>query len=160
MKKPTERSRALHYLFALACIAGATAGCTADGAMIDGPTAVPNDAAVASVDPTGNWSLSYAFDAGCGQPATTATTTFTVTRGADGYALAIAGAMTSGTLICTPADCKLSAIFAWSNGDVKFQQSANMTLDTRDVITGNGTESVVTASAVCSFAFTVHGSNK
>lgn len=149
-------ARSLHTVFALACIAP-IAACTTDSAhdpkmMADGAM---------SLDPTGNWSLTYSFDPGCGQPASQAASTFTVTLGADGYDIEIAGTQTVGTLTCTATSCKLSAVFSWMDGSgTKFQQNANVALDAQDHIKGNGTESVMSSSMSCNIAFTVQGSRE
>lgn len=110
------------------------------------------------LDPTGNWSLMYSFAAGCGQAASQAASTFTVTLGPQGYNVEIAGTQTAGTLTCTAASCKLSAVFAWMDtAGTQFQQSANIALDPQDNIKGNGTESVMSSTMSCNIAFTVEG---
>lgn len=76
----------------------------------------------------------------------------------DGYAVSDGGATTTGTLICTPDNCKLSAVIAWSDSSIQYQQSTNMTLDMHDGISGNGTVSVADGTTTCNLAFTVTGS--
>jgi len=110
------------------------------------------------IDPTGNWDLTYMFLAGCGQSAGTATDTFTVTLTPDGYAVSASGASTTGTLLCTPDSCKLSAVFAWSDASMQYQESANMVLDADDNITGNGTVYATDGTTACNLVFTVTGS--
>lgn len=115
-------------------------------------------AGATSLDPTGNWSLTYSFAAGCGQPASQASSTFTVTSGSDGYDVEIAGTTTAGTLVCTPISCKLSAVFSWMDtSSTKFQQSANITLDPQGMLRGNGTESITNSALSCNIAFIVEG---
>jgi hypothetical protein len=152
-------SRAAHSLFALACIAAPLAACATDAkpSPTDPTTAGPDGAI--GLDPTGNWTLTYSFAAGCGQAASQAASTFTVTQGPDGYDVEIAGTTTAGTLTCTAASCRLSAVFTWKDtpGTTSFQQSANITLDAQDNIKGNGTESVMSSTMSCNIGFTVDG---
>jgi len=151
----TDHSPLLQQARRQAWIAALAVGCTSP---TDPPPEPPPDAGVMAVDPTGNWDLTYMFSAGCGQPPRMATSTFTVTRAPSGYAVTVPGATTSGTLICTPTNCKLSAMFAWSDGTWQYLQSSNILLDAQGSITGNGSESVVATNAACSFTFTVKGS--
>lgn len=149
--------RIAHSLFALTCIAG-LAACSADPKSGTDPK-MPDGAT--GLDPTGNWSLTYSFDAGCGQAASQAESTFTVTLGTQGYDVEIAGTQTAGTLICTPTSCKLSAVFVWKDAaGTQFQQSANITLDAMDYIKGSGTESVMSSTMSCNIAFTVEGTRE
>lgn len=162
MKDIAQRSRLLLALLGAACATAPLASCTNDvgGGTVGGGTigqASPDAPTENDLDPTGNWNVTYMFGAGCGQPATTASSTFTVTRAATGYAVAAAGATVMGTLICTPESCKLSGSFAWAASGSQFEQDANITLDAQGNITGNGTEAVVTMSTTCAFTFTVQG---
>jgi hypothetical protein len=147
-------------MFGLACVAVLVASCTNEvgGGAVDNTAP---DATVKGLDPTGNWNISYSFDAGCGQAASTAMSVFTVTLSPMGYAVSAAGATTSGTLDCTPETCKLSGMFAWSADGSQFQQNVNITLDAHDAITGNGTEAVatttMTGTTTCSVTFTAKG---
>ena len=156
MKKAYQRTRCLQSMFGLACVAWLAASCTNDvgGGTMGNPAP---DAAMMDLDPTGNWNITYSFSAGCGQPESTASDTFTVTRAPTGYAVTAAGATTTGTLLCTAASCKLSGMFAWSAAGSQFQQNVNIALDPHDGITGSGTESVVTGTMTCSVPFTVQG---
>jgi hypothetical protein len=86
-----------------------------------------------------------------------ASSTITVTLAPNGYAVSAAGATTAGTLLCTAETCKLSGMFAWSDGTSQFQQNVNIALDAQDAITGTGTESVVNTTATCSVVFAVQG---
>jgi hypothetical protein len=152
MTKTTPR--ATHSLFALACIAASLAAC----ASSPGDPNMTGPGGATGLDPTGNWSLTYSFAPGCGQPASQAASTFTVTLGPQGYDVEIAGTQTAGTLTCTSASCKLSAVFAWMDtAGTSFQQSANIALDAQDKIKGNGTESVMSSTMSCNIAFTVEG---
>jgi len=153
----TDDSRFLQHMLGLACIAALSAGCVTEVGEPPVEEPVPDTAAI-DVDPTGNWNVTYMFGAGCSQPASTATTTFTVTRTPAGYAVSAPGVAMTGTMLCTPDSCKLSGTFAWSTSDGQFQQSANMVLDARDGITGSGTEAVVVGTATCGFTFAVTGS--
>lgn len=168
MMKTINHSRFLRHLFRFACIAALTASCTSE---VSGPPPTagsspdpkpepdyPPDAGAMNIDPTGNWDLTYMLLAGCGLPAGTATDTFTVTRTPDGYAVSAGGATTTGTLICMPDNCKLSAVLAWSDSNVQYQQSCNMTLDAHDGIAGNGTVAFADGTTICSIVFTVTGS--
>ena len=116
------------------------------------------DAAVATLDPTGNWNIVYQFGASCGNAATTTTGTFTVTYGASGYAIDVAGVTSMGVLACTTDECKLSGTWAWATSDTTFQQSMNLTLDAQGAVLGEGTEAVVTTDSNCTYPFTVAGS--
>jgi hypothetical protein len=158
MKKAYQRTRYLQSMFGFAC-AVLVASCTNDVGSGTMGTMDPSgpDAAVPDLDPTGNWNLSYDFAAGCGQPETMATGTFTVTRAPNGFAVTAAGATTTGTLLCKADSCKLSGMIAWSDTSSQFQQNVNITLDAHDAIAGNGTESVVTGTTACSVTFTVQG---
>jgi hypothetical protein len=153
MTKTTPRIA--HSLFVLACIAAPVAGCAADAhpdPMMTGP------GGATGLDPTGNWSLTYSFAPGCGQAASQAASTFTVTLGTQGYDVEIAGTQTAGTLTCTSTNCKLSAVFVWMDASgTQFQQSANIALDAQDKIKGNGTESIMSSTMSCNIAFTVEG---
>lgn len=135
------------------------AACATDAKPSPTDPAMAGSGGATSLDPTGNWSLTYSFAAGCGQDASQAASTFTVTQGSDGYDVEIAGTTTAGTLTCTAVNCRLSAVFTWKDtaGTTSFQQSANITLDPQDNIQGNGTESVMSSTMSCNLAFTVAG---
>ena len=155
--KTIDSPRFLQHMVGLACIAGLTVSCTTD--LGNTSTLEPSPEAPAmDLDPTGNWNLTYKFGAGCGQPGSTATTTFTVTRTPDGYAVSAPGVTMTGTMLCIPDSCKLSGMFGWSTSDAQFQQSANIVLDASDDITGSGTEAVVVGTTTCGFTFTITGS--
>jgi hypothetical protein len=154
-------------LFGSACIAALVVSCTSDVSEpppTDGsypepkpePNSPPDDEAM-DLDPTGNWDLTYMLLPGCGLPASTATDTFTVTRAPNGYAVSAGIAATTGTLLCAPENCKLSAVLVWSDSSYKYQQSFNMSLNTHNAITGNGTVSFADQMTTCSIAFTVTG---
>jgi hypothetical protein len=116
------------------------------------------DAAVATLDPTGNWSVTYTFAPACGRDATATTGTFTVTLGPKGYDVEVAGVASTGTLLCSADACKLSGTFAWMASGSGFQQSMNLTLDKQAKVSGSGTEAVVTSTSSCTYSFTVLGS--
>jgi len=110
------------------------------------------------LDPTGNWNVTYAFAASCGNPATTTTGTFTVTLDAQGYDIIVVGVSSTGSMLCTSEQCKLSGTFAWMTGDATYQQSMNLVLDAEMKVGGNGTETVITTESTCTYPFTVTGS--
>ncbi|HEY0478342.1 MAG TPA: hypothetical protein VGD37_12545 [Kofleriaceae bacterium] len=139
-------------LLGLVGLTALLAGCT-----VGEPGGASPDAAIAELDPTGNWSVMYSFSNGCGQMMTTSTSTFTITLAADGYAVTAPGATTTGTLLCTAVDCKLSGIFMWSAGGAQYQQNANLALDAHGKISGNGTEFIITPAGACSLTFTAGG---
>nr|HEX4318790.1 hypothetical protein [Kofleriaceae bacterium] len=116
------------------------------------------DAAIATLDPTGNWNVVYQFGAACGNDATTSPGTFTVTYGPQGYAIDVAGVTSMGVLACGATECKLSGTWAWAATDTQFQQSMNLTLDAQGAVLGEGTEAVITSSSNCTYPFTVSGS--
>ena len=130
---------------------GFFAGCT-DHAGTTAP-----DAAAQSLDPTGNWSVTYTFQPSCGNDASATTGTFTVTLGPMGYEVQVAGVASSGTLLCNANECRLSGTFAWMASGTGFQQSMNLTLDDKGKVTGTGTEVVATSTSSCTYPFTVIG---
>lgn len=156
MMKTTDRSKFLHHVLGLACMTALTTSCIGDVGEPPKPDP-PRDAAIMDVDPIGNWSLIYMLGAGCDQPASTETMTFTVTRTTDGYEVSAPGVTATGTMICTQKNCKLSAILAGSTADGEFQQNVNLVLDAGGTVTGGGTISVVTETTTCGITFTVTG---
>ena len=118
------------------------------------------DAAVYGLDPTGNWSVTYAFQPACDNAATTTNGTFTVTLTSMGYAVEVANVQSQGTLLCSTDECRLSGTFAWSQADTGFEQSMNLTLDAMSNVSGTGTEAVVTQGSTCTYPFTVTGSRQ
>lgn len=157
MMKMIDYPRVLRRMLGGACTAVLAMGCMTEVGDRLPADPVP-DAPAMDLDPTGNWNLNYMFDAGCGQPASKSTATFTVTRAASGYAVSAPGITVMGTMICAPDSCKLSGTLAWATSEAKFQQSANLVLDGHGSVTGNGTESVVAGTTLCGLAFTVAGS--
>jgi hypothetical protein len=117
------------------------------------------DAAASALDPTGNWSVTYAFQASCGTPSSTTDGTFTVTVGSAGYQVDLAGVESDGAIECTVADCELSGTFEWVTDNVGFEQSMNLSMNAQWAITGAGTEQVIdTNGDTCVYPFTVTGS--
>lgn len=115
------------------------------------------DAAASQIDPTGNWSVTYSFAPSCGNAASTTTGTFAVTFNGQGYDIEVAGVSSVGALACTSGECRLSGTWAWSTTDTRYQQSMNLTLDPTNNVSGNGTETVITATSNCVYPFTVAG---
>ena len=110
-----------------------------------------------ALDPTGNWSVTYAFAPSCGNAASTTTGTFTVTLDGQGYNIVVIGVQSTGSLVCTADVCKLSGTFAWMASGATHQQSMNLTLDVDSRVGGNGTETVITPDRTCTYPFTVTG---
>ena len=122
-------------------------------------TGSPDAGGSTTLDPTGNWSVAYAFQASCGNPSTTNDGTFAVTLGSAGYDIELAGVVSTGAIACTSDDCQLSGTFAWMTDGAGFEQSMNLTMDAQSDITGTGTEEVTDASGdTCVYPFTVTGS--
>jgi hypothetical protein len=121
------------------------------------PASTSPDAAVASVDPTGNWSVTYSFAPSCGNPASTTTGTFAVTFTGSGYSIEVAGVSSVGVLACDATECRLSGTWAWQTTDTAYQQSMNLTLGSADTVSGDGTEAVITTDSNCTYPFTVTG---
>jgi hypothetical protein len=118
---------------------------------------MPPDAFVPNVDPTGNWSIDYAFGSACGNAPTTQTGVFTVTVGSMGYQILVAGVSSTGVLACDPTECRVSGTWAWEDADTAYQQSMNLTLAVDGAVTGDGTQAVVTETTNCTYPFTVTG---
>ena len=160
MTKTDQHVRFVRCKLGLACIAGVAASCTDRMASTTDGDRGPVDATLTDVDPTGSWNVSYTYSASCDRPPLVESTTFMVTRGPDGFALAVAGVTAAGTLTCTPDGCKLSGMFTWSVATAHFQQSVTIALDASDHLTGSGTELVVDGTGTCSYTFIVAGSKR
>jgi hypothetical protein len=123
------------------------------------PSTTGPDAAVATLDPTGNWTVAYDFQPACGNPSSTTQGTFTVTYGAMGYAVQVAGTESTGVLACGADMCVLSGTWAWAGSDADFQQSMNLTLGSDNTVSGEGTEQVASSDgSMCVYPFTASGS--
>jgi hypothetical protein len=143
----------------LASLLSAVVAVACNGAATMPPPNTGPDAAAATLDPTGNWTVDYQFDAACNMPAASSTGTFTVTLGTMGYSVEVAGTQSTGVLECAATQCKLSGTWAWAGSNASYEQNMNLTLAADSSVSGEGTEAVLNSDGTqCTFPFTATGS--